>query len=55
MSYEKQIAAAHPIITGRHELYAEAVKLVGEREFKADLVNLVNWLLLKCVKQYPEK
>ncbi len=39
------IKAAHPLRSGRHDLYAEAMRLVGERHAKADLVELVNWLL----------
>lgn len=39
------IKLAHPTRTGRHDLYAEAMRLVGERHEKAELVELVNWLL----------
>lgn len=39
------IEAAHPLETGRHDLYAMAMRLVGERHEKGDLVDLVNWLL----------
>jgi hypothetical protein len=39
------IKAAHPLRTGRHDLYQEAMRLVGERHAKGDLVELVNWLL----------
>lgn len=39
------IAAAHPTRTGRHDLYAEALRLVGARHSKGGLVDLVNWLL----------
>lgn len=39
------IQAAHPLRTGRHDLYAEAMRLVGARHSKAGLVELVNWLL----------
>lgn len=42
-----QIKAAHPTRTGRHDLYAEAMRLVGERHAKAELVELVNWLLYR--------
>lgn len=41
------IKAAHPTKTGRHELYDEAMRLVGARHSKAGLVELVNWLLLE--------
>lgn len=47
MSEAEQIKAAHPTRTGRHDIYAEAMRLVGERHLKADLVELVNWLLLE--------
>ena len=40
-----QIAAADPMETGRHDLYAEALRLVGERHSKSELTLLVNWLL----------
>jgi hypothetical protein len=46
MSKEAQaIIAAHPLNTGRHDLYAEAMRLVGARHGKGELVELVNWLL----------
>lgn len=38
---------AHPVWTGRHDLYAEAQRLVSARHAKADLVDLVNWLLAR--------
>ncbi len=41
------IAAAHPLETGRHDLYTKAMRLVGERHAKGDLVELVNWLLYR--------
>lgn len=44
-SEQVAIKAAHPMRTGRHELYTEAMRLVGERHSKGDLVDLVNWLL----------
>lgn len=39
------IEAAHPLRTGDHATYAEAMRLVGARSAKGDLVDLVNWLL----------
>lgn len=39
------IRAAHPTRTGRHDLYAEAMRLVGAKHSKGALVDLVNWLL----------
>lgn len=43
----KAINAAFPTRSGRHDLYAEAMRLVGERHTKSDLVALVTWLLLR--------
>jgi hypothetical protein len=40
------IKAAHPLQPGRHDLYAEAMRLVGARHSKAGLVELVTWLLV---------
>jgi hypothetical protein len=40
-----QIAAAHPLETDRHDLYNEAMRLVGAKRSKGALVELVNWLL----------
>lgn len=42
---DEAISAAHPMRTGRHELYGEAMRLVGARHSKGALVDLVNWLL----------
>jgi hypothetical protein len=39
------IHAAFPTRSGRHDLYAEAMRLVGARYSKGGLVALVNWLL----------
>lgn len=39
------INATHPIKTGRHDLYQEAMRLVGAKHSKGALVDLVNWLL----------
>lgn len=44
---DEAIAAAHPMRTGRHDLYQEAMRLVGAKHSKAALVELVNWLLAK--------
>lgn len=41
----EQIAAVTSMRTGRHDLQAEAERLVGARKSKAALVRLVNWLL----------
>lgn len=45
------IDAAHPLKTGRHDLYAEAMRLVGDRHSKYRLVDLVNWLLSRISNQ----
>jgi len=42
---DDSIRAAHPLRTGRHDLYAEAMRLVGAKHSKRALVDLVNWLL----------
>lgn len=42
---DEQIRAAHPVRSGRHDLYAEAVRMVGAKRSKYALVELVNWLL----------
>lgn len=44
---DAEIDKAHPISSGRHDLYMEAMRLVGARHSKAGLVNLVTWLLSK--------
>jgi hypothetical protein len=41
------IKAAFPTRSGRHDLYAEAVRLVGAKRSKYALVSLVTWLLLR--------
>lgn len=51
------ISAAHPLRTGRHDLYVEAMRLVGARHSKVGLVELVTWLLLRTAvaeKRYLE-
>lgn len=42
---EEAIHEAFPTRSGRHELYAEAMRLVGAKRSKGELVKLVNWLL----------
>lgn len=44
---DKAIADAHPMRTGRRDLYAEAMRLVGAKHSKGALVELVNWLLAR--------
>jgi hypothetical protein len=43
------ITAAHPTRSGSHGEYRTAMKMVGHRHSKGELVSLVNWLLL-CAK-----
>lgn len=45
---DEDIAAAHPLETGRHDLYQEAMRLVGARHEKGDLVDLTTCLLLRA-------
>jgi len=45
--WSEQIAAAFPTRSGSHDLYAIALKMVGPRHGKGELVALVNWLLVK--------
>lgn len=42
---DEKIDAVHPTRSGRHDLYTEAMRLVGARRSKRGLVDLVNWLL----------
>lgn len=48
---DKQIAAeirlVFPTRSGRHDLYADAMHLVGARHEKSELVALVTWLLAR--------
>jgi hypothetical protein len=39
------IKNAHPLRSGKHDTYAEAMRLVGAKRSKGALVALVNWLL----------
>ena len=53
MSYDEQIKASHPTRCNLPDVWkAEemALKLVGERHEKRDLVNLVRWLILDNAK-----
>lgn len=45
MRWESEIRAAHPLVTGRHDIYAIAMNLVNERTSKSEMVDLVNFLL----------
>jgi hypothetical protein len=44
---DDEISAAFPPRSGRHDLYVEAMRLVGAKQSKGALVALVNWLLLR--------
>lgn len=44
------IDAAFPTESGRHDLYMEAMRLVGAKYSKGGLVALVNWLLHRAEK-----
>lgn len=44
------IAAAHPLKSGRHDLYQEAMRMVGAKRSKGALVDLVTWLLVRVEK-----
>jgi hypothetical protein len=44
---DEQIEAAHPLITGRGDLYVEAERMVHAKRSKYALVDLVNWLLAR--------
>jgi len=48
---DAEITAAHPMNSGRHDLYIEALRLVGASHSKGALVKLVTWLLLKAEKK----
>lgn len=53
MTYENEIKASHPVVLGIKETAkadAMAMKLVGERHDKRDLVNLVRWLIMDNAK-----
>jgi hypothetical protein len=44
--WTERIRAAHPSRSGSHDTYATAMRMVGNRHSKGELVALVNWLLL---------
>ena len=46
--WTEQIKEAFPTRSGSHEHYAEAMRMVGNRHSKGELVALVNWLLVRC-------
>jgi hypothetical protein len=47
---DAEIEAAFPTRSERHDLYGEAMRLVGARRSKQGLVALVNWLLHRLDK-----
>jgi hypothetical protein len=49
--WSQAIKAAHPIHTESHETYATAMKMVGHRHSKGQLVALANWLLIEREKK----
>lgn len=48
--WSEAISAAHPIHTNAHEAYATAMKMVSNRRSKAELVELVCWLLQRAAQ-----
>jgi hypothetical protein len=44
---DNEIRDAHPLRTGYHDQYVEAMRLVGAKHSKYALVDLVNWLLYR--------
>jgi len=53
MTYEKEIEDSHPVMIDTMQAYSAdemAMKLVGERMGKRELVNLVRWLILDHAK-----
>ena len=49
------IKAAHPVRSESHLEYAVAMKMVGHRHSKGELVALVNWLLVERARLQHEK
>lgn len=47
------ISKAHPMQTKRFDLYNEAMRLVGAKQSKGALVDLVNWLLFRLAPGPP--
>jgi hypothetical protein len=45
---DPEIEAAFPTRSGRHDLYLEAMRMVGAKFTKGGLVSLVTWLLLRA-------
>lgn len=53
--HTKAIKAAHPLRTGNHERYARAQEMVSARHAKAELIELVNWLLMRAEAAESQK
>lgn len=45
--WTEAIKEAHPTRSDSHEEYATAMRMVGHRHSKHELVSLVNWLLVR--------
>jgi hypothetical protein len=45
--WSNHIDAAYPTRSGSHAEWATAMKMIGNRHEKGDLVALVNWLLVE--------
>jgi hypothetical protein len=45
--WTERIKAAHPTRSGSHDEYRIAMRMVGHRHSKGELVALVNWLLVQ--------
>jgi hypothetical protein len=45
--WTQAVKAAHPTRSDSHDQYAMAMKMVGHRHSKGELVSLVNWLLVE--------
>jgi hypothetical protein len=50
--WSAEIEAAHPIHSGSHKEYLQAMEMVGARHSKGALVDLVNWLLRRSATAY---
>lgn len=46
--WSEAISAAFPTRSGSHDHYATAMRMVGNRQSKGELVALVNWLLQRA-------
>jgi len=49
--WSAQIREAFPTRSGSHAEYATAMKMVGHRHSKGELVALVNWLLVRLASK----